>query len=273
MTGAYVPDRYWTELHRAADDERAVGYPYLARSINRARYDVERGSVRRALTDAGVASPKRVLDAGSGTGVWIDFWSREGAEDITGVDLTDVAVSRLRSRYPEHRFLRGDLCDGQLPPGMDVVSAMSVLLHITDERRFERALNNLMGCVRPGGALVLVEPVLVHRWWGAPFGANGNSKARPLAAYERILRAGGFELRVLRPSCCLLTNVIDTRRLISFRLLDGYWRLLCRAVGTRQLLGRIVAPVLRATDLLATRMMPTGPSVKVLVARRIDPGP
>jgi SAM-dependent methyltransferase len=275
MTREYVAPKYWEETHEAADDESAVGYPNLARSINRARYDVELHNVARALDAAGVPRPDRVLDAGSGTGIWIDFWRSRGARQIVGVDLTNVAVERLTNRYPEHEFLQRDIGDtnASLPGGMDVVSAMSVLLHITDEARFERALNNVMGCVRDGGSIVLVEPVVVHRWWGKPFDHKANSKARPLATYQRILATGGFTIVELRPATCLLANVIDTRRQITFQVLERYWALLGGSVGRRERLGRVVGAVLRAIDLLATRVVPNGPSAKIIVARRAELAP
>ena len=93
---AYVPERYWAGLHERAADERAVGFANLAASINRARYDVERRNVARALAEAGVDWPRRVLDAGSGTGVWVDFWERHGATEITGSDLVDAAITPHR---------------------------------------------------------------------------------------------------------------------------------------------------------------------------------
>jgi SAM-dependent methyltransferase len=203
--------------------------------------------------------------------IWIDFWRKFGVKQIVGVDLSPIAVDRLRSRYPEHEFLQMDVGGKVSLPEVDLVSAMSVLLHITDERRFEQALRNLAACVGPSGTLVLVEPVLVHRWWGPPFGPDANSKARPLATYARILGDSGFEIVDLRPASCLLTNVIDTRREITFRLLDRYWDLLGRIVGKRERLGRVVGAVLRPLDLLATRVVSDGPSAKIVVARRSAP--
>jgi SAM-dependent methyltransferase len=170
-----------------------------------------------------------------------------------------------------HNFQRQDIGDehATLPVDMEVVTAMSVLLHITDDVRFERALRRLLRCLRPDGTLVLVEPVVVHRWWGPPFGRHANSKARPLKAYTRILREEGFALVDLRPSSCLLTNVIDTRSRLAFRALELYWELLSRAVGRRERLGKLVALPLRELDRVMSRTLPHGPSSKVIVARRV----
>jgi glycosyltransferase involved in cell wall biosynthesis/SAM-dependent methyltransferase len=269
MDGQYSAPEYWDQIYGGAWDESAVGYPNLARSINRARYDVERRNVERALALAGVPPPERVLDVGSGTGIWIEFWKRRGAREIIGVDITETAVGQLRRRFPEHEFLRSDIgeADATLPGAMDIVSAMSVLLHITDDTRFEQAVKNLLGCLRPGGTLVLTEPVIVHSWWGGPTRAAANSRARPLATYTDLLGREGFAIAALRPATSLLGNVIDARSGITFRLLERYWELLGRGVGRRERLGRLVGAVLRPLDLALTRVLPSGPSAKVIVAR------
>jgi hypothetical protein len=92
-----------------------------------------------------------------------------------------------------------------------------------------------------------------------------------LATYQRILASGGFTIVELRPAICLLGNVIDTRRRIIFQVLAQYWALLCGIVGRRERLGRVVGAALRAVDLLATRVAKTGPSAKIIVARRNEP--
>jgi SAM-dependent methyltransferase len=269
MKPEYVAPDYWENMYDDRNDERSVGYPNLARSINRARYIVERRNVMSALSRAGVRSVDRVLDIGSGTGIWIDFWQQRGARDIVGIDIATSAVAALRQRYPNCEFLHGDVSnpDLDLPRERDVVSAMSVLLHIVDDAAFERALRKLLACVRPGGVLVLVEPVIVHRWWGAPFGPESNSRARPLTAYTNVFSQLGFSLVQLRPDSCLLVNVIDTRRQSSFRLLERYWQHLIRLVGHRERLGRVVGLLLLMADLVATRIVSPGPSAKILVAR------
>lgn len=267
----YIAATYWRDIYAAGYDESAVGYPSLSRSINRARYDVERRNVARALDSADTVIPRRVLDVGSGTGIWIDFWKRRGAHEIVGVDLTSTAVDRLRARFPEHEFRQLDIGDATepLPSEMDVVSAMSVLLHITDDARFERALERILGCVRPGGIVVLVEPAVVHRWWGKPFGPESNSKARSLSSYTSVFSRVGFTLVDLRPTSCLLSNVIDTRRQFTFHVLELYWDLLTRLVGRRERRGHVVGALLRPLDVVATSLLPNGPSSKVIVARRI----
>jgi len=268
----YEPSVYWERLLEDEFNESGVGYPGLAHSVNRAMYRSMTDSVARALKRAGVSvTLGRVLDVGSGTGIWIDFWRRRGVAEITGVDLTATAVEHLRRRWPEYEFLQADVSDDAagLPRARDIVSAMSVLLHIVDDTRFRRAFSNLAAALRPGGTLVLIEPVIVHRWWGPPFGEEANSRARPLADYRAALQQAGLELEVLQPATVLLANVIDTRSAATFHLMNLYWTALARGVGRRERLGAAVATIVSRADLIALRTARTGPSAKVLVARRV----
>lgn len=42
---------------------------------------------------------KRVLDIGSGSGHWIDFFSRIGVSDMTGIDVSERSCDFLRKRF------------------------------------------------------------------------------------------------------------------------------------------------------------------------------
>ena len=275
MTGPtpYAPQEYWNELLDQEADERAVAYPHLALALNRAMYDAEQDQVTRLLEAHGLAEgpPGRVLDIGAGTGIWIDFWNRRGAQALTGVDLAPGAVEALRRRYPDAAFSVVDI--GTANPGLegpfDLISAMSVLLHITDDERWRRALRTIGGLLAPGGHALVIEPLVVHSWWGPSFGPEANSKARLLAEWEPALADAGLELVERRPATVLLANVVDTRNRWAFAALGAYWEVLSRGIGPRERPGRLVAPVLAALDRPLRRALPGGPSAKVmLLAKR-----
>jgi SAM-dependent methyltransferase len=182
---SYVPSDYWERLLAGQHDESGVGYPSLAVSFNAAMYRALTGQVDWLLRRGGLLDPppRRVLDVGSGTGAWVRFWLDHGVREVVGVDLTQAAVKRLAGRFPDTRFERADVSEG-LPEGpFDAVSAMSVLLHVTDAARWRAALANLAGALAPDGFALLIEPLVVHRWWGPPFDASSNSVARPRAEW------------------------------------------------------------------------------------------
>ena len=267
---AYVPQSYWEELHAGQHDESGVGYPNLAVSFNAAMYRGLTDQTAWVLRRAGLLDPPphRVLDIGSGTGVWVRFWKEHGVAALTGVDLTETAIERLRMRFPADRFEQADVAD-RLPDGpFDAVSAMSVLLHITDPDRWRSALRNVADVLAPGGFAVLIEPLVVHRWWGPPFDERSNSVARPVADWERALAGTGLRLESVRPATVLLANVIDTRSAATFRAWRWYWTAVCLGVGRRETVGRAAGALANALDRPLRRIVPTGPTAKVVLLRR-----
>jgi len=273
----YEPRTYWEELLAREYNLRGVAYPELPESFNARFYRVSEAAARRALRRAGFAAgepPGRVLDVGAGTGAWIDFWRRFGAQEIVGVDLTETAVARLSAHYPEHSFVRADVSDAELPvdPPFDAVSAMSVLLHIPDEGAFEHAVRNLASVLRPGGVALVVDPVVVHRWWGTPFTDASNSRLRSLDEWRHVFDGAELDIVALEPVTWLFANPIDTRHRTTFRLLSAYWRATSRLVSGRERTGTAVSTAVAALDAALVRLGKTGPSTKCLVGRRRPPG-
>lgn len=267
---AYVPEAYWERLLAGQHDQSGVGYPSLAVAFNAAMYRALIEQTDWLLRRSGLLGqpPRRVLDIGSGTGVWVRFWLEHGAGEVTGVDLTEAAVARLTDRFPTAHFERADVSE-RLPEGpFDAVSAMSVLLHVTDADRWRAALANLADALAPGGFAVLIEPVVVHRWWGPPFDSTSNSIARPLAEWNSALAAAGLRVEAIRPATVLLANVVDTRSALAFRALRAYWTAICLGVGRRERLGRLVGALLGAADRPLRRALPGGPTAKLLLLRR-----
>lgn len=268
----YVARDYWDALLSEDPDERAVAYPHLGLALNRAMYDAEREQVARLLEahGFGARAPGRVLDIGAGTGVWVDFWRRRGAASVVGADLTQGAVAALRRRFPDGEFVQADIgaADHGLQGPFDTISAMSVLLHITDDARWSRALETIAALLAPGGCVVLIEPLVRHRWWGPPFGAEANSKARTLAEWRPALERAGLTLRGVCPATVLLANVVDTRRRWAFRALHAYWEALAMGIGPRERPARAAALLLGALDRPLRRRMPGGPSAKVMLLTR-----
>jgi SAM-dependent methyltransferase len=272
----YEAGSYWESTLATQFDLSGVGYPGLPVSFNRCFYRAQVNAVERVLRQAGteVSPGWSTLDVGSGVGFWIEFWHRAGAREVTGVDLTESAVTRLRQRFPQASFERLDVSEGTpWEARFDAISAMSVLLHIKEEERFHKAIANIANALKPDGALVVIDPVVVGRWWGPPFGSEANSIARSVGDWKLALARSDLEVAAMVPATVLLANAVDTRHRISFRLLSRYWELLCLLLPRLgETGGRVVGEALYLLDRWLVRVVSPGPSAKCLVIRKRNSG-
>jgi SAM-dependent methyltransferase len=265
----YEPDEYWSNLLADEATARTVGYANLPVSFNVHAHRAGRRAVDRALARTGFdPAGASVLDVGAGAGLWIDYWLSRGA-NVVAVDLTNASVEALRMRFPGVRVERADIA-GELPDvgPVDVISAMNVLLHVTDDAAFARALHNLAAALQCDGLLVALEPVLVRGWHGPSF-AGASATARPLAQWRNALAAVGLEIVELLPATLLLASAVDTKSPRTLRALWLYWNALSKAIGLGERRGDVVGRVLGVMDRLLVELVRPGWSGKVLVARKI----
>jgi SAM-dependent methyltransferase len=267
-TVIYEPQAYWSILEEERADLSVVGYPYLPVAFNAVLYRAMARAVEKAASEL-KPPPRSVLDVGSGTGFWVSFWRRLGVQRIVALDLAEGATAKLSRKFPDITVAQADITES-LPvhDSFDVVSVMSVLLHVTDDHRFNRAVENLSSALRSGGFAVIIDPVVVHRYWGDPPGAHSNSKARSRAEWQRSLNRAGLQLVSVRPVTWLFAEPVDTRTRLFFRILDLYWNVLSRVIFGSEWRGRWAGRALARFDDALVALSRTGPSTKCVVVRK-----
>ena len=118
----------------------------------------------RAWSQLRKRANKRLLDIGSGTGHWIDFFiDTYFVTEAVAVEITDKMSTYLRDKYSDRDTVRvlnddiasaaftADLTGGQV----DYISAIGVMFHITDDARWEQALGNLAKLLKDGGVMFI----------------------------------------------------------------------------------------------------------------------
>jgi len=131
--------QYWDQRWNQVQDE----YPHA--------WARRRGAAILAMLGSVSLQHPRILDMGCGTGWFTEELARIG--EATGVELSEVAVSLARSRYPHATFLAGNVLKMALPAAhFDVVVSLEVIAHVEDQDGYlERAVQAL----KPGGYLVI----------------------------------------------------------------------------------------------------------------------
>lgn len=194
--------RYFTQLHGRrrnvlnerymlpADEDEIRRYSYHHRILQfvcAGRNYV--GPVKEVLTYPGVKHKRRVLDVGTGGGLWaIEMADEFPRVDVTGVDLAPI---QPREVPPNCSFELCDLDGPELPysnHAYDIIHARSMHTGIGNYQQF---VNELTRILRPGGILILIEPdsqpVVDGQLVGIPphdaLGAITSSGKRPQTSY------------------------------------------------------------------------------------------
>jgi len=110
---------------------------------------------RRHIERLGAGPGARTLEAGCGNGsmsAWLAGRVAPGGRAVA----VDLDLSLVRSDVPGVEFRQADILAGPVEPGgFDLVTARAMLHHVGDAGA---AVANLVASVRPGGAILLIEP-------------------------------------------------------------------------------------------------------------------
>ena len=93
----------------------------------------------------------KILDLGCGPGHYTKSLREFG--EVTGIDLSDEAITVAKSKYPHIQFLTGNLYDFPFPlNAFDIVVSQEVFDHVEDQVAF---LERVAEILRPHGYLIL----------------------------------------------------------------------------------------------------------------------
>jgi SAM-dependent methyltransferase len=268
----YDPRDHWSRLH-ARGDLSSVGQSGLPADLNtwlyRALERRVRWFIRRHRLLPGTRS---AFDVGAGTGYWVRVWHGLGIPRVDGCDLVPAATERLNAEFGVRGdwFVASDIGapDAGLPAGpYDLVTVMNVLLHVTDDLAFQRALRNVAQLVAPGGGLLLVEPILLDPSYERPPTETQTSRARALATYRDPLLAAGLELVELRGALTMANNPIEAGSSKAYDRYLRWWRWVARQAKASPGRIRWIGPLMLLLDrvVLATG---AAPSSKIVLFRR-----
>jgi SAM-dependent methyltransferase len=102
-----------------------------------------------------IKSGARTLEVGCGNGS-ISAWLAQQIAPNGRAVAVDLDLSLVDVHLPNLKFRMGDIMAGPVEPGgFDLVTARAVLHHVADA---EKAIANLVASLRPGAAILLIEP-------------------------------------------------------------------------------------------------------------------
>jgi ubiquinone/menaquinone biosynthesis C-methylase UbiE len=96
----------------------------------------------------------RVLDLGCGSGIPVARTLAAAGHRVTGVDISEVQISRAREAVPEAEFIQADATRLSFPPEtFDAVVSFFALIHIPLDEQLP-LLQRMATWLRPGGRFV-----------------------------------------------------------------------------------------------------------------------
>lgn len=266
--------RYWETRLREHYSLAGVGYVRLGRRYNEWMYRVRGEVFDRVVQAIGNRQQAtgwrgaKVLDVGAGTGFYVDRWMRLGAE-VTGLDLTEVAVRELSRCFPAANFVQADigaplggrpLGERLLPPGsFDAVSAFDVLFHIVDDAAYARAFQNIAALLRPGGWFLWSDNFLRH-----PTERVAHQVSRSLGESTAAVEASGFEVVERVPMFVLMNYPADT----TSRLARWGWTAMVAPAALAEPIGWAVGALLYPLERALVKRLKESPSTELMICRK-----
>lgn len=253
---------FWEDRLGSDWTETGVGYRALGKPFNVWMYRLRRDLFLESIRESEIVTDgARVFDMGSGTGFYVNLWRELGAGTIVGSDLTQAAVGNLRKKFPEDEFHQLDASEPTLPVpagSVDIVSAMDMLFHITDDAGHAQAIQNAADLLRPGGHFVFSENFLHGPEQRGPRQAN-----RSIHRIEREVLNAGFEVVSRAPIFVLMNAQVDTGWLRR-----RAWGVTMRALTLLPPIGWLTGAALMPLEKRLVRGRTEGPSTELMICRK-----
>lgn len=209
----YKAREYWEARLRRDFSLSATGHSGFSLGYNRYMYKLKAKKLGQALRRQGImVKGARVLDIGSGTGFFVEYYLNKGAGSVAGIDITDVSVELLSKKFPGQSFHRLDISKEQYlgADKFDIINAFDVLYHIVDDGDFKSAIRNMAISARPGTWLFITDALRPE------LGAARHVRYRGLDNYKDILAEEDIDIVDIIP----VLNLLGRSLKIPARLIE-----------------------------------------------------
>ena len=258
-------------------DQAGVSHPNLSKNLNMWSYKERIRAMDETLSHLKIKDWRAtsVLNIGSGTGVWEDYFSKKGVRELIGLDISKKSVNSLSNKFRSYKFIHLDASSKEFQSLMrnnfDIVIVADVLLHIVDIDKFERAMSNILHSAKKSGVVVIIDPVVIRAGFLSRFliyRQGDTSRARELSSYRKLFSESGFRLRRIKPVTVFLNSPIEGRSDFEFRAFNRIWRMISMIDHKNEVIGWITGASLYFIDMLLLKMSNLGPSSKIMLLQR-----
>ena len=139
-----------------------------------------------------------ILDIGSGSGHWIDFYVSLDAGVITGIDVSNTSFNYLNKKYtnnPNIKIYQGRALEviNKLNSTYDVVNAVGVMFHIVDDFKWQNTIYSIGKVINKGGIFIIGGHFGIFNGLNVQIDNNGiNKRLKSRKHWKKILKRAGF---------------------------------------------------------------------------------
>lgn len=173
-TANNLTQEYWDKLLSQNTSLKGVGWPNWPESYNLILYKKYLKGFENVINELSknysflLNDKINVFETGPGTGFYTNYFYRAGVKNYTGADISEESVKNLKAKYPEFNFVRKDISEDDEfvkdnTGKFDLICIVDVLLHITDDTKFKRAVKNISSLVKPGGFIIVGDAISIYR--------------------------------------------------------------------------------------------------------------
>jgi len=259
---------YWESRLEENFGLHGAGFIGLGREYNNLLYKVRRNVFIRKMKSIDIDfTSLDVLDIGCGTGFYVDLWNRIGARTVTGIDITNIAVRTLKTKYPDRDFYRVDISNQEDIEKLnakkyDVVSAFDILFHIVDDKNYDAAIKNIHSILKPNGIFVFSDN-FIH----GPAKRSTYQVSRSLAHIEKTLTENGFKITHRCPMFVLMNTPVDTTRTVS----KNMWKVISLTLQKYgDTAGLVIGSILYPLEILLTSLLNESASTEMMICKMCE---
>lgn len=212
------------------------------------------------LTKRHLARPKRILDAGCGTGFMLRAFQKNFPEaNLVGYEPYASALRLAARRLPRRvELVQGEIERLPFRDEFDLIGAFDVFEHIDHD---DLAAVRVADALRPGGVLIATVPQ--HSWlWSKSDDFAGHRRRYSGPQFNNLLASAGLEILYSTSFVTLLLPLALASRLAE-RLQEGFDP--SREFTISPLMNRILSLVMK----IERAMIRTGASLPVGVSRLV----
>jgi len=192
----YQVKDYWEQRFKARFSLAGTGHSGFSENYNRYMYKLKKRALDDAILHFGIeVQERKILDIGSGTGFFVDYYLQKKAHAVVGIDITDISINFLTKRFPSHRFYKVDLGQECLPVDerFDIINAFDILYHIISDDEFDKAIENINKSCKQGTWIFITDSLM------PAIGTAIHIKYRRLGDYKSALGLRGIDVNAVVP--------------------------------------------------------------------------